>query len=86
MNKWFAGCDNVKLCELHKKISNLDVSRSNFAFISISSCFFDLLPVESHQHDQEARALTIYSDNHLQIEACFDNLAERSNVNVYENV
>ena len=18
MNKWFAGCDNVKLCELHK--------------------------------------------------------------------
>ena len=45
--------------------------------IRIVSCFFDLLPGELHQ---EARALTINSDNHLQSADYFVNLRQRPNI------
>ena len=36
MNKWFAGCDNVKLFELHK----------NRSFMVIESIAFEFLPAK----------------------------------------
>ena len=74
----------VPVTTIHKSAgatkSKKDINFSSITFqfcMSILSCFFDLLPVKCHQ---EARALTINSDNHLQSAACFENSPERPNV------
>ena len=38
MNKWFAGCDNVKLFELHKKVMKVDRN----AILIMSNVFFSI--------------------------------------------
>ena len=60
-------------------MKDIKFSCSTFQFCIKILSSLDLLPVESHQ---EARALTINSDNHLQSAACFENVPERPNLGV----